>query len=60
MDLIAKRRGKWAHEVLSLDAEQVTYELICLEAAGRHVESKIRAINSAKGMVFPVIDLTEG
>jgi len=46
--------------VLSLDAEQVTYELICLEAAGRHVESKIRAINSAKGMVFPVIDLTEG
>ena len=42
IDAIAARRGKWAHEVLSLTPEQLSMELVCLRLHGerRNAEAK--------------------
>lgn len=49
IDAIAARRGKWAHEVLSLAPEHLSMELICLRIHGE------RRAAEAKGAMLVVV-----
>jgi hypothetical protein len=57
VDAIARRRGKWVHEVLSLSIYELSLELVALGLADRESAAQVQRIVGAKGMVFPVLPL---
>ena len=53
VDRIAKRRGKWAHEVLELSPEHLTMEFMCLDFAAREANQTIGRLQQKSG-ILPV------
>lgn len=54
VDGLARRYGRWPHEVLDLSPEDLTLAVMCGELAARDLNKRIR---QAKGMVFPTLAL---
>lgn len=56
VDRIAKRRGKFVHEVLALSFFELSLEIACLSEAAVVTESIMR---QAKGGLFPVFEVQQ-
>lgn len=54
MDGVAKRYGKWPHEVLALDPYEITVALICAKAGQGFARGLQDRIERNGGFVFPV------
>ena len=54
IDGLAKRYGRWPHEVLDLSAEELTLAVLCGEVAASDLNKRLRR---SKGMVFPTLSL---
>ena len=58
IDQIARSRGRWVHEVLSLSPEELTYEVIALQQRAASVGQWVRR-HGDKATVFPTVDLVD-
>lgn len=54
VDGLAKRYGKWPHEVLDLDPYQLSVALICAKAGQGFARGLQDRIERNRGVVFPV------
>ena len=57
VDKVAHRRGITARQVLEMDAETLTLEVVCLQQRQASGTQRIEQINAAGGMVFPVVQV---
>ena len=55
VDALARRAGKWPHEVLELDAWQLGLAILCLEQHDATRAQAVKRIIDGKGMVFPTV-----
>ena len=55
MDAVARRYGKWPHEVLDLDAWQLGLAVLCRDQHDATRAQLVQRIVSNKGMVFPAV-----
>lgn len=54
---MAARYGKWPHEVLDLDPVEMALASACVEAADAACSHRVKQIQAAGGMAFPVVNV---